>query len=132
MHSQRLAIIMIAGIGMLTLLMPWVNGPLPGGMNTLKQDAWIIPALFAIPILLCLARDRKMPLVGIKFFAAIVPVVFVALYAISKILNFRSIFDNFVQPSLSGLIDAPVSIGFGLYLLVVAALVLPVVAWKMK
>ncbi len=133
MHSQRLAIIMIAAIGMLTLFMPWVNGPLPGSMNTLKQDGWIIPALFAIPTLLCLIRDRTMPLTGIKFYAAILPAVFIALFAIGKMMDFRSMFDNLVlDPPLNGLIETQVSIGFGLHLLVLAALVLPVVAWRMK
>ncbi|MHB1279521.1 MAG: hypothetical protein ACYC1Q_14125 [Bacteroidia bacterium] len=133
MHSQKLAIIIVAAIGMLTLFMPWVNGPLPGGMNTLKHDAWIFPALFAIPVLLCLLSDKTKPLTCFKLYAAILPAIVIALLAIWKIIDFRA---KLGKPShdlpFTGLMETQVSIGFGLYLLVLAALVLPVVAWRMK
>ena len=57
MNKQRLAILIIAGLGAMTKFTTWVKYP------TIKQleedpDQWLILLLFAVPLIISLLKDK--------------------------------------------------------------------------
>ncbi|HCS21243.1 MAG TPA: hypothetical protein DIW47_11900 [Bacteroidetes bacterium] len=133
MNTQKRVVLTIAAIGMLTTFMPWVQGQIPGGTMVRNGEEWITLALFAIPVLLCLLNNRSAPLSGFKLYAAVLPAIFVALIAILKMDEFSSIITQ-IDPNhpFAEFMDTDVTIGFGLYLLLLAALALPVAAFWLR
>lgn len=133
MHTQRLAVMIIAAIGMLTTFMPWVNAPIIGGIDGTHGDGWITMALFAIPAIICLINDKTKPLAGNMLYAAVVPALIAEAIAIWKIVDFKASMENLGNDNPFGeMLGATVSIGFGLYLLILSAIALPVAAFLMK
>lgn len=57
MNKQRLAILILAGLGALATFMPWVKAPIVGTINGTKGDGWITLALFAVPLVISLLND---------------------------------------------------------------------------
>lgn len=133
MNSQKLTVLIIAAIGMLATFMPWVNAPIIGSIDGTKGDGWITMALFAIPAILCLLNDKTEPLIGPKRYLAVIPALIIAVIAIWKIIDFRSGMETLDQNNpFAEMVGASVSIGFGLYLLVLAAIALPIAAFVVK
>lgn len=133
MNSQKRVVLTIAAIGMLTTFMPWVQGQLPGGTMDRNGEEWIILALFSIPVLLCLTKDKSAPLRGIRLYAAMLPAIMIAIIAILKMREFSTQISP-IDPDhpFAEFMDTGVAIGFGLYLLLLAALALPLAALWMR
>lgn len=57
-NSQRIAIAISAGIGILACFMPWVSLPIVGTVNGTSGDGLIFAGLLVIPLLLSLLGDK--------------------------------------------------------------------------
>lgn len=57
-NSQRIAIAISAGIGILACFMPWVSLPIVGTVNGASGDGLIFAGLLVIPLLLSLLGDK--------------------------------------------------------------------------
>lgn len=57
-NSQRIAIAISAGIGILACFMPWASFPIVGTVNGASDDGPIFAVLLAIPLLLVLLGDK--------------------------------------------------------------------------
>ena len=66
MNKQRLAILIVAGLGALATFMPWVKAPIVGTINGTKGDGWITLVLFAVPLVISLLNDKTKTFSHIK------------------------------------------------------------------
>lgn len=124
MNKQRLSVLLAAGAGVVGTLMPWVTVSMFGisksesGIGT--GDGKIIIILFGIACLVSLLGDWRFGVEGGARIGAIVLGLAGAIIAIMDINNFHT--------KLGGG-GSFVSIGFGLYLIVIAGFLLPILAF---
>lgn len=135
MNKQRIAILIVAGLGALGTFMPWVKVPIVGSISGTKGDGWITFALFAVPIIISLINDKSKSLKGGLLIAAVLPGLAAGIIGIWKILDFNSKISemsNLEDNPFAQAIEATVSIEFGLYLIVLTGILLPLVALIIK
>ena len=133
MNQQRLAILIAAGLGALATFMPWIRAPFIGTIAGSQGDGWYTLALFSVAIVVSLLSDKTKRIEGGALYAAIIPSIIAALIGIQKISYFSSMMadmkaDMGDNPFAMAL-GATVSIEFGLYLLVLAGLAVPALAY---
>ena len=124
MNKQRVSVLLAAGAGIVGTLMPWVTVSMLGisqsenGLGT--GDGKIIIGLFGIACLLSLLGDWSFGVEGGARIGAIVLGLVGAIIALMDINNFHE-----KVGGMGGL----ASIGFGLYLIVIAGVLLPILAF---
>jgi hypothetical protein len=123
MNKQRLAILIVAGLGVTATFLPWVKAPIIGTINGTMGDGWITLVLFSSPLIISLLNDKTTKIEGGWLYGAIIPSLVAGVIGIWKILYINSIISA---------IDASVSIEFGLYLLVLSGISLPILAFVVK
>ncbi len=84
MSKQRLGILILAVIGMLSTFMPWVKVPIVGIVKGTEDEGWLTFILFAIPLVLSLLNDKSKPLKEKLLIGSIVPSIIAALIGIWK------------------------------------------------
>ncbi|MDR2583248.1 MAG: WG repeat-containing protein [Fibromonadaceae bacterium] len=150
MNKQKIALIVASGLGMLAILMPWVNVPLLGsisGKQIPDDRCWLPSIIFAIPLIIALLGDRAKPLIGNIKYAAFIPGLINAIGGIMVIANFEEIKKSFLTEignkagaflgkdamslldGLGGSIEQAaeqalkaISVGFGIYLIIIAGI----------
>lgn len=133
MNKQRVLIVAAAGVGMLCTFLPWVSIPIFGSISGARGDGWISFALFLIALLpALLAGEKKQPLPGKALPAVLIPAVLAAGLGIWKIIDFKRLLSGSTDDALAQFTGAGVSIGFGLYLLVLAGIVLVFAALRFR
>jgi hypothetical protein len=136
MNKQRLAILIAAGLGALATFLPWVKAPIVGTINGTEGDGWITLVLFSVPLVISLLNDRTKAVKGGILYGAIIPSIIAGIIGIWKIIDIN----NINKMSMSEIGDNPfakalgitVSIEFGLYLVVLAGIGLPIAAFLIK
>ena len=125
MNKQRVSVLLAAGAGIVGTLMPWVTVSMLGisqsenGLGT--GDGKIIIVLFGIACLVSLLGDWRFGVEGGARIGAIVLGLAGAIIAIMDINNFHT--------KIGGGGGGMISIGFGLYLIVIAGFLLPILAF---
>jgi hypothetical protein len=125
MNNQRMSILIVSVIGMIATFLPWVNAPFIGSINGTKGDGWFTLCFFLIPACISIFGDSNTPLKGVNLIASQIIGFICATIGIWKIVDFNSIMGNidtsnrFVQAFSMG-----TSVGYGLYLLVIAGICL--------
>lgn len=115
MSDQRIAIAMLAGLGVLSTFMPWVELPVVGYKLGTEYSGWITFALFSIVFVVSFIGDRSKPLKGGKLYAVIAAAILAAGIGIWEIFDMESnIFAN---------------VTYGLYLMVISGTVIPLAAF---
>lgn len=139
MNKQRLAILIIAGLGALATFMPWVKAPIVGTINGTKGEGWITLVLFAVPLIISIFNDKTKALKGVLLYGAIIPSLLAGAIGIWKIIEFNSTMSSELSGfPLRGIgagakaLGATVSIDFGLYLVTLAGIALPIAAFLIK
>jgi hypothetical protein len=132
MNKQRLAILIVAGLGALATFMPWVKAPIVGTINGTKGDGWITLVLFAVPLVISLLNDKTKALKDGQLYGAIIPSLVAGAIGIWKIIDFNSKMSDIGDNPFAKALGATVSIEFGLYLVVLAGIALPIVAFLIK
>jgi len=126
MNKQRLSILIASGLGALATFLPWAK-VLGLSVSGTAGDGWLTLILFAIPIILSLKGEKTSRIQGKELYGAIVPAALAALIGIWKITDFNSATAGAEMMGVS-----VASIGVGLYLLVLAGIAVPVVAFVIK
>ena len=132
MNKQRLAILIVAGLGVLATFLPWVKVPIIGSVNGTQGDGWITLVLFAIAILISLSKDKTKAIEGGRLYAAILPGGLAGALGLWKIIDFNSKMEELGGNVMAEAIGSTVSIGIGLYLVVLAGIALPIVGFLIK
>ena len=117
MNKQRLAILIVAGLGALATFMPWVKVPIVGTINGTKGDGWITLALFAVPLIISLLNDKTKALKGGLLYGAIIPSLLAGAIGVWKIIEFNSKMSDIGDNPFAKALGAAFSIEFGLYAL---------------
>jgi small-conductance mechanosensitive channel len=127
MHKQRLFMLIAAAIGMLACFLPWMNAPIVGSVaGTQGTDGYICLGLFLGAGAVALVGDRAKQLatrlgVGSSLLAASAMAI-----GVWKIVNVQSIIGHMdtSTPLVAALANS-VSVGVGLYLIVVTGTAVP-------
>ncbi|MDP2696046.1 MAG: hypothetical protein Q8O87_02220 [bacterium] len=129
MHKQRLTILILAAVGMAATFVPWATIPGLGSISGTQGDGWVTFGLFAIPLIISLLGDKSQSLRGGMLWGAIVSSVLAAAIGVWKIVDINNVVgDNPIFQVLGG----GGGVGIGLYLVVIAGIVLSIVAFVMK
>lgn len=115
MNDQRLGIAILSGLGILTAFMPWVKVPVLGYTIGIEYSGWITVVIFSIPFILAFIGKRSLPLKGTKLYISIASGILAAGIGVWEIVELDSGVFSTVE--------------YGLYLLVLAATVIPVAAF---
>lgn len=132
MNKQKLSILIASGLGALATFMPWVKAPIVGTISGTKGDGWMTLALFAVSIVLSLLGDKTKKIEGGKLYGTIIPPIIAALIGIWKIIDFNSKMGDVGDNPFAQALGASVSIEFGLYLVVLAGIAVPALAFLIK
>ena len=134
MSQQRLYVLIAAAAGMLGTFLPWVSAPIIGGISGTAGDGWFTFILFGVAVFVALQGDRTKNLDQKQFLAVCVTSGLAALFALWKIINFNNSMGQLAgrDGMFSGMFTSTVSIGVGLYLIVLAGIAVIGLAFKMK
>jgi hypothetical protein len=127
MNKQRKAILIASGLGVLASFSPWVKVPLVGSINGTSGDGdgWITFVLFAMTLVISLLGEKTKAIAGGLFYGAILPGLIAGVIGALNIIDINS---KIAKSGLSG----SISIGFGLYLVVIAGFALPILGFLIK
>lgn len=132
MNKQRLSILIASGLGAIATFMPWVKAPIIGTISGTKGDGWITFVLFSIAIFFALRDDKTNRIEGKSFYGVIIPTIIAALIGIWKIADFNSKMANLGSNVFANALGASASIEFGLYLVVMAGISVPILSFIIK
>lgn len=130
--NQRKVVIGASAVGMLCTFLPWANAPLVGSVSGTEGDGWITFFVFLVPIVLALRGNRLLPMGPRAKLASVAAAVVAGAIGIWKILDINSVKGELDDNAFGALFSSSVSVGFGLYLLVLAAIAVAVGAWFIK
>lgn len=123
MNKQRLYILTIGILGAIGTFLPWASVPLTGNIYGTEGDGWITLFLFLVPVLFSLIKDRTKNLNGGFLIASIISSLIASVIGVYDLLNFKSL-----KAELGELL----TIGPGLYVIIVTGILLPIVAFIVK
>ncbi|MEO1484605.1 MAG: hypothetical protein AAFU57_02585 [Bacteroidota bacterium] len=131
MNKQRIAILLIASLGLLATFMPWATVPILGGMSGTENTlGWVSLSFFAIPMVVSLIGNKHKDLVRIALIVTVTASVLAFVTCICQLYVFNSMdsSDNLFEAMLA----EQIKVGFGLYIALFAGLLLPLFAFLMR
>ena len=134
MHQQRLYVLIAAAAGMLGTFLPWVSLPFLGSVSgtSAGADGWISFVFFGVVLAMTLIGKREALLEGWHFMLAIIFGAAGAIFALWKIIDINSVIGGKGQGEMGKAMGKMVSVGFGLYLIVIAGIAVVVLAFVMQ
>jgi len=137
MNKQRLAILIIAGLGISATFMTWYDDSIFGSMSGTEcgssgRNNFI---LFLVPLIISLLNDKTKPLNGGLLYCAIIPSIIAGIIGIFYIIDIKYIIYVYTHNGHLPQVVQPFftqSVGFGLYLVALAGITLPVAAFLVK
>lgn len=115
MSQQRIALAILAGLGVLSTFMPWIKLPVIGYRVGTEFSGWITFVLFSIVFIVTFLGDRSKRLKGGKLYVAIISGVLAAGIGIWEIFDLDS--------------SMFASAEYGLYLMVISGTGIPLAAY---
>src|SRR5690348_10511465 len=120
MHASRVALIATSVVGMFCTFLPWANAPLVGAVYGTRGDGWISLAACAGAGLISLVGDRRFALSLVAVVGSVLCGVAAGLVGLVNLIDLKN--------TLAGSsFDDVVSVGPGLYVLIMASLAIIVV-----
>lgn len=134
MSRQRLAILITAILGCLATFLPWIKGPIIGSLDGTRGDGWITFGLFIIPILIAAIGNTSAALNTAQLLGTIIPAVLAVGIGMWKIADFKKIMksEGDEYNEFMGDLSNAFSIGNGIYLLIIAGVLLIILALTVK
>ena len=130
MHKQRIAILITAIIGGIGTFLPWAEVPFLGSINGTEGDGWITLGLFAVPLILALIGKSEEPLKGPKLIGASIASFFAAIIGFIDLNDISGLSGS--NDMISQMMGDMVSVGSGLYVIIIAGIALPILAFALK
>ncbi len=128
-HKQRLAICVAAAVGMLSTFMPWVSVPLVGSFYGTQSGGWLTFFLFIPALVVGLRGNKLKPIRGRQRLIAAIPAGLAGIIGISNIASLKN--QSASSDLFAALSASMVRLEIGIFLLVVAAFTVCLVAWLM-
>ena len=132
MNKQRFAMLGAAIVGALCTFMPWIQVSNIRTIYGFDAVGWYTFSLFLVPIVLLLLNDRAKPVKNGLLFITIIPPIIAGIIGVNKILQFNNLRSGMTENFFTQRIGDSIAIGFGLYLVVIAAFVFPLFALLIK
>lgn len=123
MNKQRMFILAASVLGIVASFLPWITLPM-GSISGIKGDGWLTLILFLVPTIISVLGNRNGRLSRTNLYIAMGPALLAALIGLYKIIDFNTSLPGGDNPIALGIRNT-VSIGLGLYVLVVAGLAVP-------
>jgi hypothetical protein len=117
----------IGGIG---TFLPWAQVPFLGTVNGTEGDGWITLGLFAVPLILALTGESQVSLKRTKLIFASVASFIAAIIGFIDLNDITSITGG--NDMISQMMGDMVSVGSGLYVIIIAGIALPILAFALK
>lgn len=130
MNKQRLFILAAAVLGIVSSFLPWITLPM-GSISGIKGDGWLTLILFLVPTIVSVLGNRNAKLSRTNLYIAMGPALLAGLMGLYKIIDFNSSLPDADNPFALGIRSA-MSIGVGLYLVVIAGLAVPAIGLFVK
>lgn len=132
LSTQRKVVAGGSAAGMLATFLPWVNAPIVGSVSGTEGDGWITLLIFVVPLVLALRGDKLTFLTKRDSYIAAAAAVVAGLIGLYKIMDVNKAKDSLNGEGFGFFVSNSISVGFGLYLLVLAAIVVAAAALFMK
>ncbi|MBN1637746.1 MAG: hypothetical protein JW866_02175, partial [Ignavibacteriales bacterium] len=136
MNKQKLVILIIAAVGAISTFLPWAKVEFGGSISingTNGGDGWITFGLFAVAGAMAFLGDKTKPLSGIYKTITLITGLIASVIGILNIVNIKSELSEISSTELYGdQLKDIVSLGFGLWLIVISGLALVAVIFLLK
>lgn len=127
MHKQRIAFIILAIAGIISVLLPWVSAPMFGSVNGTEFNTGILMiVMYSISIILAILQDRKSGLSVISFYACLILPFAAGAIALSNIIKINS--DMSAHHAHMNIYE----IGIGLYSIVILGVLTPLLGYFLR
>jgi hypothetical protein len=132
LSMQRKVVAGGAAAGVLSTFLPWANAPIVGSISGTEGDGWITLLLFVVPLVLAIRGDKLSFLTKRDSYIAAAAAAVAGLIGLFKIMDVQKAKDSLSSEGFGLFVSGSISVGFGLYLLVIAAVAVVVGALFLK
>jgi len=139
-HPQRIALAVAACLGGAATFMPWANLPIVGNIDGTVGDGWVTLGLFAIALAAAFLGNRSEAVGGFAQLSAIIASVIAAGIGVHKITTLNSLVSQLqgdaaeetLEGAIGGLMAQSIRPQFGLYLLILAGVLCPLLLMMLR
>lgn len=130
-HPQRKFAAIAAGVGVVSVFLPWAHAPIVGSVQGVDgEDGWIVLGLFVVALAVLLAKERhRLPSKAQALWASIPS----ALAGLAVLYDMSSLKERLAHVGKQGMFGemaaASVRIGIGLYIGIAAGIAVPVILY---
>ena len=130
MNKQRFATLIAAILGALSTFLPWVHISNIRTIYGFDNVGLYTFFLFLVPIVLLLIDDKTKPIRKSILLISIIPTIIAGIIGGQKFLQFNSLTSSMSNNVFTQSLGNSMTIGIGLYIVVVAGFILPLLALK--
>lgn len=134
MNKQRFAVIIVAIIGIIATFLPWYNIAYVGTISGISSSGWFTLIMFIIVIILALRKNLKEDMsMGISWSVTIVSLLasFVVLWRMIDVWFAKEGMFT-LGGNMQGILGSQVAVGYGAWIVVIAGICVPIVAYLFR
>jgi hypothetical protein len=133
MHKQKTGIIIASAAGMVGTFLPWINIPVLGGIRGTDWDGWITFIMFGLALVVAAVGSKERALNVVQLVLAVILGGGAGLFGVWKIIDFKSSIGEVASDNALGeAMGSIISVGSGLYLIVLAGIAVIFFAFALK
>ncbi len=118
MNRQRIALLITGLLGVVSTFKPWAKIPLIGNTRGTDLGGWVTMTLFFVVVISAILGDRTKSLSKSQSQISLIASIVAGIYGFWKIMDLTG---TFAQNGIAKVVSSQVSIGAGLYLIIIAA-----------
>lgn len=130
MNKQRFTMLITAFFGVVSTFLPYVHISNIRTIYGYDSIGWYMFFLFLVSIVLLLIDDKTKPIKKGILLISIIPPIIAGIIGVQKFLQFNSLTSNMSNNVFTQSLSNSMSIGVGLYLVIGAGFILPLLALK--
>ncbi len=134
MNKQRFAVVIVAIIGLIATFLPWYRIALVGTVSGISSSGWFTFIMFIVVIILALRKNLREDLtMGISWSIAICSLLasFVVLWRMIDVWFAKEGMFS-LGGDMGGISGSQVVVGYGAWIVVVAGICIPLVAYLFR
>jgi len=129
MSRQRLIIVAMTIVGLISVFLPWNEGYEDVTSESTSGDGWMVFGLFLICFILAIAGNRNRSIRGTQYVLLLITSLIIVLFCLIKM---NEIVDSHRAGSSFLNVFGITSVGFGLYSILIIGFTIPIVAISIK
>lgn len=131
-NNQRFALLSAAIIGLLSTFMPWVHISSVRTIYGFENAGLFTFFLFLVPVIIILSHKKAKPIGKGLLLISVIPSIIAGFIGIQRFVQFSSLISNMSENAFTLRISDSMTIGIGLYLVIIIGFVLPFLAFLIK